>query len=113
MSNDQDRRSISPPQHERPQVSLDVDLLRPVLSMPPVVLIDGGPIHQRINNSHSVRIDSVPESPIVDFPPSPAPSQHTMVEFPAEEVFDTDEDGCVVEVRVYVTFFFNTLSCLI
>lgn len=97
MSNERDRRSLSPPQHERPQISLDVDLLRPVMSLPPVVLIDGG---QRVNNIHNVRIDTVPESPIVDFPPSPAPSQHPMVEFPVEEVFDTDDDGCDVEVRV-------------
>lgn len=72
--------------------------------MPPVVLIDGG---NSQNSSPHVRINSVPQSPIVDFPPSPAPSQHNpMVEFPAEDdVFEYDEDGCVVEVRECFTFY--------
>jgi hypothetical protein len=92
---------MSPPSQQvvsdKPQISLGVDLLRPVLLMPPVVLIDGG---NSQNSSPHVRINSVPQSPIVDFPPSPAPSQHPMVEFPAEDdVFEYDEDGCVVEVR--------------
>jgi hypothetical protein len=81
---------------QQPQTSLEVDLLRPVLLMPPVILMDGG----SAQNSPQLNINSVPPSPIIDFPPSPAPSQHPVVEFPAEDdVYEYDEDGFVVEVR--------------
>ena len=76
-------------------MSLDVDLLRPVLSMPPVILMDSG----SPQSSPRLNIHSVPPSPIVDFPPSPAPSQQPVVEFPDEEIYEYDEDGFVVEVR--------------
>jgi hypothetical protein len=85
----------------QPQMSLDVDLLRPVLSMPPVILMDGGscPTSPRLN------INSIPTSPIVDFPPSPAPSQQPVVEFPEDDVYEYDEDGFVVEVRNHLFSF--------
>lgn len=79
-------------------MSLDVDLLRPVLSMPPVILMDGGSL---ANSSPRLNIHSVPPSPIVEMPPSPAPSQRTGVEYPGEEdIYEYGEDDeCVVEVR--------------
>jgi hypothetical protein len=80
------------PQPMQPQTSLGSDLLRPVLSMPPVILMDGG--------SPRLNINSIAASPIIDFPPSPAPSQQPVVEFPVEDdVYEYDEDGFVVEVR--------------
>jgi hypothetical protein len=79
----------------QPQISLDVDLLRPVLSMPPVILRDGG----SCLNAPRLNVYSIPASPIVDFPPSPAPSQQPVVEFPEDDVYEYDEDGFVVEVR--------------
>lgn len=87
----------------QPQMSLDVDLLRPVLSMPPVILMDGG---GSANSSPRLNIYSVPASPIVEMPPSPAPSQQPVVEFPAEDdVYEYDEDGYVVEVRKFLFLF--------
>lgn len=83
----------------QPQTSLDVDLLRPVLSMPPVILMDGGSFTYSSHHSR-LNIHSIPPSPIVEMPPSPAPSQHQMVEYPGEDdVYEYDEDGYVVEVR--------------
>jgi hypothetical protein len=80
-------------------MSLDVDLLRPVLSMPPVILMDGCSSFSP-DNSPRLNIHSVPASPIVEMPPSPAPSQHPMVEFPAEDdIYEYDEEGFVVEVQ--------------
>lgn len=96
--------SMSPPVLS--QMSLEVDLLRPVLSMPPVILMDGG----SFPNSPRLNFNSIPASPIVDFPPSPAPSQHPVVEFPAEEdIYEYDEDGFVVEVRK-ISFFSHSKS---
>lgn len=78
-------------------MSLAVDLLRPVLSMPPVILMDGG---SSANSSPRLNVRSIPASPIVEMPPSPAPSQQPLVEFPCEDdVYEYDEDGYVVEVR--------------
>jgi hypothetical protein len=89
------------------QMSLEVDLLRPVLSMPPVILMDGGscPTSPRLN------INSIPASPIVDFPPSPAPSQQPVVDFPEDEVFEYDDEDCFfVEVRkLFFSFFLSWL----
>jgi hypothetical protein len=97
-----------------PQMSLDVDLLRPVLSMPPVILMDGG---SSSSSNSRLNIHSVPPSPIVEMPPSPAPSQHPMVEFPCEDdEYEYDEDGYVVEVRntfqlsFFFSFFYSSLS---
>jgi hypothetical protein len=82
----------------QPQVSLDVDLLRPVLSMPPVILM-GDSKSGSGNSSPRLNIHSIPPSPIVEMPPSPAPSQLPIVEFPAEEdVYEYDEHGELVEV---------------
>lgn len=86
-------------------MSLEGDLLRPVLSMPPVILMDNSVIVSNNNNNmggHSPRINmhSIPPSPIVEMPPSPAPSQMHMVEFPSSEqdVYEYDENGELVEV---------------
>lgn len=97
--------SMSP----QPQMSLDVDLLRPVLSMPPVILMDG----RSFSNSSSRFLHSVPPSPIVEMPPSPAPSQRPVVEFPADDdVYEYDEDGFVVEVRImFLLNIFIILQC--
>lgn len=86
-----------------PQPSLGVDLLRPVLSMPPVVLVDGG---CSANSSPRLNIHSIPPSPIVEMPPSPAPTHHQLVDYPVEEdnVYEYDEEGCIVEVRKLFLF---------
>lgn len=65
---------------------------RPVLSMPPVILMGGpaagGPGFASIfGGGHA----SVPPSPIVEMPPSPAPSHMMVIEFPADDD-DDDED---------------------
>lgn len=79
----------------QPQISLEADLLRPMVSMPPVILMDGGSFSY---HSSRLTIISAPASPIVEMPPSPAPLQREIVEFPGEnDVYDY-EDGCVVEV---------------
>lgn len=86
-------------------MSLDVDLLRPVLSMPPVVLMGvGGSEHSSGsfgsgNSSPRLNVHSIPPSPIVEMPPSPAPCQMPVVEFPMEDdVYEYDERGDLVEV---------------
>ncbi|XP_065092948.1 serine/threonine-protein kinase N isoform X2 [Ochlerotatus camptorhynchus] len=58
------------------QKSLSGDLLRPVLSMPPVVLMGGGEVGNR--DSY---ISYTTGSPIIEEPPSPAP----VVEYPFED----------------------------
>lgn len=62
---------------------------RPVLSMPPVILMGGGsgnaPGFASLFGSQSV-----PQSPIIEMPPSPAPSHMMVVEFP-----DDDDDNDV------------------
>lgn len=75
------------------QISLSTDLLRPVLSMPPVVLqYQQFGFHQ-----------TVPTSPIIEMPPSPAPYHLPMVEFPDEDMYEDEIDLVeeVVEVRIY------------
>lgn len=80
----------------QPQMSLEVDLLRPMVSMPPVILMDGGSF---FDHGSRLSINSVPASPIIEMPPSPAPLQRQVVEFPGRnEVYEFDEDGCIVEV---------------
>lgn len=59
-------------------------LYRPVLSMPPVILMGGGPIVAPSNG-----FNNFVQSPIIEMPPSPAPNQ--IVEFP--------EDDEYIEVR--------------
>lgn len=85
-------------------MSLEVDLLRPVLSMPPVILMDGGSLS---NSSSRLNVHSVPPSPIVEMPPSPAPSHQMLLEFPRndDDVYEYDTDGFVVEVRIFFPFF--------
>lgn len=67
--------------------------------MPPVILMDNSVIVSNFGG-HSPRMHhSIPTSPIVEMPPSPAPSQMLMVEFPSEEdVYEYDENGELVEV---------------
>ncbi|XP_070494490.1 serine/threonine-protein kinase N isoform X2 [Chironomus tepperi] len=85
--------SLSP----QPQMSLDVDLLRPVLSMPPVVLMGESSTSGSGNSSPRLNIHSIPPSPIVEMPPSPAPMP--VVEFPSEEdVYEYDERSEFVEI---------------
>lgn len=82
---------------------MESDLLRPVLSMPPVVLMDNSVIVTNTGGtSPRFNIHSIPPSPIVEMPPSPAPSQLPVVEFPSEEdVYEYDENGELVEVCCY------------
>ena len=88
------------------QMSLGVDLLRPVLSMPPVILMGDGRMGSFSSSSHNrLLMNSVPPSPIVEMPPSPAPSQMPVVEFPIEEdVYEYDDNEYVVEVRTQLFF---------
>lgn len=78
----------SEPMHQqRPHIRISPDTYhRPLLSMPPVILM--GPSGN----------GCIPVSPIVEMPPSPAPSEMMFVEFP-------DDDDCV-EVRIE-SFFYN------
>jgi hypothetical protein len=90
-----------------PQVSLPIDLLSPVLSMPPVVLMGGGQPGMR----SSLYCGQMPQSPIIEMPPSPAPNQMPMVEFPEDDdvlVEEYDEIN-IVEVRVSIV---TTISFL-
>jgi hypothetical protein len=94
-----------------PQVSLPVDLLSPVLSMPPVVLMGGGQPGMR----SSLYCGQIPQSPIVEMPPSPAPNQMPMVEFPEDDdvlVEEYDEIN-IVEVRVYSHYYFSNFPSLL
>jgi hypothetical protein len=71
------------------QKSLPNELLRPVLTMPPVVL--------RYNEPTD------PTSPIVEMPPSPAPFNHPIVEFPTDDEYVmpiTQSNDDYVEVRI-------------
>lgn len=74
---------------QRPHIRISPDTYhRPLLSMPPVILMGPG------GNG------SIPVSPIIEMPPSPAPSEMMFVEFP--------EDDCV-EVRAENFPFFLVL----
>lgn len=68
----------SPPSPSR--LSPDV-YHRPVLSMPPVILMGGGG-----GGGFSGSLMSIPPSPIVEMPPSPAPSQMMIIEFPDDDI---------------------------
>ncbi|XP_059612908.1 serine/threonine-protein kinase N isoform X5 [Phlebotomus argentipes] len=54
------------------------ELFRPVLAMPPVVLMGGGGTHFGVPTP----------SPIVEMPPSPAPSQLQIVDFPDDDCIE-------------------------
>lgn len=67
---------------------------RPILTMPPVILMGGG-------NGHSV-----PPSPIIEMPPSPAPNSMPIVEYPTDDEHEFRNSGhghdrYFVEVRVW------------
>jgi hypothetical protein len=102
-----------------PQVSLPIDLLHPVLSMPPVILMGG-----TVNRDSYFNYNSFTASPIIEMPPSPAPNQMPMIEFPDDDDDDDDilnvEEECydeinIVEVRFMIFFFFPTFDhcCLL
>ncbi|XP_049542045.1 serine/threonine-protein kinase N isoform X3 [Anopheles darlingi] len=78
------------------QKSLSGDLLRPVLSMPPPVLYDGGgyggPRITSYRDSYYSTVSST-DSPIVEEPPSPAPNQLPSVRFPEDE--ETSYDNII------------------
>lgn len=74
-----------PQQHQK---SFAPDLLRPVLTMPPVVLMGGG--------------TPVTPSPIVEEPPSPAPSQLPMIEYPEEEYYAETVDDDYLDINIEV-----------
>lgn len=61
---------------------------RPVLSMPPVILMGGG----------GSGVDSMPQSPIVEMPPSPAPSQMPIVTFPDDDIVEVRELKCFTAI---------------
>lgn len=66
---------------------------RPILTMPPVILM-GGP-------------QSVPPSPIVELPPSPAPNSMPIVEYPTDDEHEMyrnsgQNDRYFVEVRINI-----------
>lgn len=83
------------------------DLLRPILTMPPVLLMGGG---------------IVPPSPIVELPPTPDANQMPVVEYPEEDDEPAQEfivqDQIDIEVRYLINskktqnfIFFLTLCC--
>ena len=78
------------------QKSLSGDLLRPVLSMPPPVLYGGG-----YNRDSYYSTVSSTGSPIVEEPPSPAPSQYQQQYAPFPED-DLTYDN-IIEVRSATT----------
>lgn len=81
--------------------------------MPPVILMGGGPVLLNCGAS-------VPPSPIVEMPPSPATSQMMYVEFPDDEVDDVKacDVHSFIEVRfennffTFIFMFFLALSSL-
>lgn len=77
------------------------DLLRPVLTMPPVVLM-GGPTAAPVTSS-----------PIVEEPPSPAPNQMPMVEYPEDEYYGENVDDDYLEINVEVRYKILKLSVFI
>lgn len=84
-------RSTSSLPQERPYVTQSSEVChRPVLSMPPVILMGGGGdsgVEGSPGFASLFGSKSVPPSPIIEMPPSPAPSHMMVVEFP-----DDDED---------------------
>ncbi|XP_052861212.1 serine/threonine-protein kinase N [Anopheles cruzii] len=106
---DEDRQSSvmaaagPPPPLAVLQKSLSVDLLRPVLSLPPPILYGGsgpsgnnngyyhgGGSGYRNNRDSYYSTVSSTGSPIVEEPPSPAPSQMPYVQFPEDdETYDS------------------------
>lgn len=96
--------STPPILQQRPQIILSADIYhRPVMSMPPVILM-GGPVCDggTINYIQS----SMPSSPIVEMPPSPAPSSMMYIEFPGDEIDEINIVQNIVEVRVESIFCF-------
>lgn len=99
FANDQmtERNNVSanvvppPPNAFNTQKSFAPDLLRPVLTMPPVVLM-GGPI----------MAGPVTPSPIIEEPPSPAPNQMPMVEYPDDEYYAENVDDDYLDINVEV-----------
>lgn len=100
---------------QRPQIVFSSEVYhRPVLSLPPVVLM-GGDNSQCYVSSHNrnscgpLHI-SMP-SPIVEMPPSPAPNTLMYVEFPDDEVDDVKiiDVHNIVEVRT--DFIISFLFC--
>ncbi|KAG4077410.1 hypothetical protein HA402_002837 [Bradysia odoriphaga] len=84
--------TTEPMHQQRPHIRISPDTYhRPLLSMPPVILM--GPSG---NNG------SMPVSPIVEMPPSPAPSEMMFVEFP--------EDDCVEVVQTFDNISINKNS---
>lgn len=64
------------------------------------------------NRSSHFNIHSVLPSPIVEMPPSPAPSQMGVVEYPADDdVYEYDEDEYVVEVRTMIFIHTSLTFC--
>lgn len=88
---------------QRPQIIFSADIYhRPLTSMPPVILMGEGKDNGNYFNASNR--NSMPSSPIVEMPPSPAPSVMMYVEYP-EEVTD---DVNIVEIQsVEVRFRFK------
>lgn len=88
---------------QRPHVMMSSDVFhRPLLSMPPVILMGGGGNGGLSANSSF--LSSMPASPIIEMPPSPAANQMMYVEFPDDEVDEVK--GCDVHNIVEVRFEF-------
>lgn len=93
--------STPPIPQQRPQITFSGDVYhRPVMSMPPVILM-GAPVCDGGTN-----INYIPSSPIVEMPPSPAPTSMMYVEFPGDEIDDVNMIQNIVEVRIESNFFF-------
>lgn len=72
---------------QRPHIRISPDTYhRPLLSMPPVILMGGGGGGGGVGNG--IMSQSVPPSPIVEMPPSPAPNQMMFIEYPEDDVHE-------------------------
>lgn len=113
---------------QRPQVVFSSEVYhRPVLSLPPVVLMGGennlsyagGIGRNRSSFDHSSFHLATMSSPIVEMPPSPATNTLMYVEFPDDEVDDIKliNSHSIFEVRIdfhnfkilSLTFFFTSI----
>lgn len=94
--------STPPIPQQRPQIILSADCYhRPLMSMPPVILMGEG---KDDGNYFNVSRYSMPSSPIVEMPPSPAPNVMMFVEYPDERTDDVN----IVEIQsVEVRFRFK------
>lgn len=97
---------------QRPHVMLSSDVYhRPLMSLPPVILMGGGGSSNSSggNSARSSFLSSIPPSPIIEMPPSPAANQMMYIEYPDDEVDEVNacDVHTIVEVRFRFKFIFS------